>query len=147
MAILIFFVGFLLRFLMLRSEKSLWGDEWYSVELAQKSIREVFAIVTEDVHPPFFYAALNLLVRWLGFHEWVLRLIPFSAGVGTVFLAYALGRKITGDRKSGLLSSFLVALSPYWLQLSNEIRSYSLLGFLSCLGTLLFLQLADRAST
>lgn len=132
---------------MLRSEKSLWGDEWYSVELAQKSIREVFASVAEDVHPPLFYAALHLLVQWLGFHEWVLRLISFSAGVGTVFLVCALGRRITGDRKSGLLAGFLVALSPYWLQLSNEIRSYSLLGFLSCLGTLLFLRLLEAQRT
>lgn len=147
MAFLIFFIGFLLRFLMLRSEKSLWGDEWYSLELAQKSIPEIFAAVTEDVHPPFFYAALHFLVQGLGLHEWVLRLIPFSAGVGTVFLVYAVGRRITLDRKSGLAAAFLVALSPYWLQISNEIRSYSLLGFLSLLGTLLFLRLTDGKKT
>lgn len=147
MAFLICFIGFLLRLLMFRSEKSLWGDEWYSVELAQKSMQEIFASVTEDVHPPFFYAALHLLVKGFGFHEWVLRLIPFSAGVGTVFLVYALGRRITGDRKGGLLAAFLVAISPYWLQLSNEIRSYSLLGFVSCLGTLLFVQLAEGRKT
>lgn len=147
MALLIGFVGFLLRFLMLRSEKSLWGDEWYSIELAQKSIWEVFASVTEDVHPPFFYAALHFLVKWLGPHEWVFRLIPFCAGIGTVFLVYLLGRKITGNNKSGLLAAFLVAISPYWLHLSNEIRSYSLLGFISCLGTFLFLQLAEGRKT
>ncbi len=147
MIALIGLLGFLLRFFMLRSEKSLWGDEWYSIELAQKSIQEVFASITQDVHPPFFYAALHFLVKWLGFHEWVFRLIPFCAGVGTVFLVYLLGRKITGDTKSSLLSAFLVAISPYWLHLSNEIRSYSLLGFISCLGTLLFLRLADGKGT
>lgn len=143
MAFLIFFIGFLLRFLMFRSEKSLWGDEWYSIELAQKPIQEIFANVTQDPHPPFFYAALHSLVKGLGFHEWVFRLIPFWAGVGTVFLIYLLGQEITRDKKSGLLAMFLVAVSPYWLQLSNEIRSYSFLGFLSCLGTLLFIRLAD----
>lgn len=132
---------------MFRSEKSLWGDEWYSVELAQKSIKEVFASIAEDVHPPFFYAALHFLVKWLGPHEWVFRLIPFCAGVGIVFLVYHLGRRITGDHKTGLLSAFLVAISPYWLQLSNEIRSYSLLGFISCLGTLLFLRLREEKRT
>lgn len=146
-ALLIGFAGFLLRFLMLRSEKSLWGDEWYSIELAQKSIQEIFANITQDPHPPFFYAALHFLVKGLGFQEWVFRLIPFCAGVGTVFLVYLLGRRITRDIKSGLLAAFLVALSPYWLQLSNEIRSYSLLGFVSCLGTLLFVQLAEGRRT
>jgi len=146
-ATLVVIVGFVLRFLMLISEKSLWGDEWFSIGMAQQSLVEVFASVTYDVHPPFFYAALHLLVKWLGFHEWVFRLIPFSAGVGTVFLVYALGQKITGDRKSALLAAFLVAISPYWLHISNEIRSYSLLGFLSCLATLLFLRLMEGQRT
>lgn len=147
MVILVCVIGFLLRFLMLQSGKSLWGDEWYSIDMAQKSISEVFASITQDVHPPFFYILLNLLVKWFGFHEWVFRLTPFLAGVGTVYLVYVLGQKITGDKKSGLLSAFLVAISPYWLQLSNEIRSYSLFGFVSCLGTLIFLQLTETKKT
>ena len=52
MILLIFVAGLALRTLMLLSEKSLWGDEFFSIELAVKPFAQVFMGAIHDVHPP-----------------------------------------------------------------------------------------------
>lgn len=142
MTIAIAVLAVTLRVLMLLSAKSLWGDEWFSIELAQKSFRDVFLGSVHDVHPPAYFLALHGMIRLFGNTEWMYRLISFLAGIALVGTIYFLAKVIFGKR-AALYAFFLTALSPYLLQSSNEIRSYALLALLASL-TLLFYTQALR---
>ncbi|MBI3316180.1 MAG: glycosyltransferase family 39 protein [Candidatus Omnitrophica bacterium] len=137
MPAVIFAIGLLLRVLMLTGPKSFWGDEWFSLGLAQRSFAEVFWASIHDVHPPFYFLLLRAAVCCFGQGEWAFRLVSFVAGLGTLAAVYRLSRLIF-QNQTARWAIFLTAISPYWLQSSNEVRSYSLLGFLASLTAVFF---------
>ncbi len=130
----VFIVGIALRVLMFLSDKSPWSDEWFSIMLAQKPFAEVLWGSIRDVHPPLYFVLLRALVVFFGDAEWVFRFLSFLSGLGLLGAIYFLAKEIL-DQKVARVVLYLAAISPYWLQTANEIRSYSLLSFLTCLGT------------
>ncbi len=143
---LIFAGGILLRVLMFTSDKSMWGDEWFSMDLAQKPLQEVFLGAINDVHPPLYFLLLHGALRVLGEAEWVFRLVSFLPSLGLLAVIYFLAKEML-DIKAGRIALFLTAVSPYWLQASNEIRSYSLFAFATCLGTYFLVRAVKEPST
>ncbi len=114
-----------LRVLNLLSNKAFWGDELFSILLARKPFWDVLYGAMSDVHPPGHLMLLHAFYAVLGGHDWVYRLPSVIAGCTLIYVVYLLGQEFF-DRSSALLASFLVAISPYFIQLSNEARSYSL---------------------
>ena len=139
MTILFFILALVLRAAMWLSPKSLWGDEWFSVGLALRPFGEVFWGSIQDVHPPLYFLALHVLIQIFGEAETVYRLISFLAGATTVVVIYQLAREFF-DEHAARTVLFLTAISPYWLQSSNEIRSYALLGLAASLTLLCFIR-------
>lgn len=131
--IVIFLVGLGARLCMLLSSKSLWGDEIYSVTWALKSDLPGILMNCFTVnHPPLYYFLVHLFLRTLGEHEFVLRLPSFLSGLVTLWTVYWLGKKLFG-KPAGRAAALLAAVSPYFLQSSNEIRPYSVLAMISAL--------------
>lgn len=136
---LIGFLGVAMRLAMLLSEKSFWGDEWFTLSLVTGSAREVLWGAIQDVHPPLYFLTLHGVVSLLGQEEWVFRSVSFLSSIGTLALIYFLALELF-DRKTALTALLLSAISPFWLQSSNEVRSYSLLAFLSALAAYLLVR-------
>jgi len=132
MTILILFVGVLLRTLMFVSDKSMWGDEWFCIELVRLPLLEVIRGAIHDVHPPLYFVLLKGMVGLFGEVDWTLRFISFVSSLGLLGSIYLLAKETQG-RTVALFSLFLVAISPFWLQAANEVRSYSLFSFVVCL--------------
>ena len=132
--------GLLLRLLLLGS-KGLWLDEVRSIQVAQAEFEATVAGIYEKYHPPLYYM---LLTPWLTIsdNEFLLRLPSAAFGAATIPLAYALAVRLT-DRKTALVSSWFVALSPLLVCYSQELRSYSLLVFLSTLACLMLVVLLE----
>ncbi len=145
MTAFIFALGLLVRFFMLISEKSFWGDEWFSIGLAKQPLINVFWGSIHDVHPPLYFLALHLFVRAFGEAEVVYRLVSFLSGVGTLITIYFLTKTLF-DKTTARVAGLFVALSPYWLQSSNEVRSYSLLAFVSSLAIYFFVKILQHPS-
>lgn len=114
-----FILGFALRFLMWVSGKSLWGDEWFSLDIARLSFKQTFFASLNDVHPPLYFLLLNVSTWLFGTSEMSLRFISFSASLGLLVVLYFLARDVIG-RSAAILTAFLAALSPYLLQSANE---------------------------
>lgn len=119
----------LLRLYMFIVPKSLWGDEYYSIWYTQNLDK----VMTLN-HPPLYYWVIGLLPG-----ETAMRMLSIVCGVAIVAITYLLAKHLF-DRKAGVVASLLVAISPYFLQSSFEIRSYSMLGMLSALALLLFIR-------
>jgi hypothetical protein len=104
---------------------SLWYDETVSVHLAGKSAPALVAHTALDIHPPGYYLLLHAWTRLAGSGEFAAAFLSLFFGLLLVALAYRLTARVFGVR-AGLLAAFLVAVSPYNLWYSQEVRMYTL---------------------
>ena len=118
--------------------ESLWLDEAFSVWLARQPAGEMLGwIVRIDQHPPLYYGLLRIWMR-LGDDPATLRALSALCGTLTIPVLYRLGRRLAGP-PVGLLAALLLALSPFHVRFSQEVRMYALL---SLNGALAFYGLA-----
>ena len=114
--------GFLLflrtRFLL----KGFWIDEWLTVEKAQ----QLFQIHLANP----YHAIIFPLVKWFGSDEIGLRSVSIFFNLLSAIGIYFTGRKFFG-KLVGLSAAAIFMAFPYSLILSQEIRMYSFLSFLS----------------
>jgi len=127
MLLLIVAGGALLRFYRLSTE-SFWFDEAYSVWVARHSVGWQLALSTERIFPPLYYLLLHFWLM-IGSGDWIVRMLSALTGVVSLLLVYALGKRLL-DESVGLLSAFLLAISPLHVWYSQEARMYALVALL-----------------
>jgi uncharacterized membrane protein len=106
---------------------SLWFDEALSSLTARLPLTAILSNTVESSHPPLYYAFLHLWRLFgpetdgflrLGSALWGVLLVPLL-----YFLALAWGRSLGEAR----FAAFLVAVSPFQVLYSHELRMYTLL--------------------
>lgn len=118
---------------------SFYGDETFSV------LRDSKTLITEseDRFRPVFFSLL-FLWRQIGFDgEIGLRLLPLIFGIAQIIVAYAVGKKLSGESLARVFS-ILVAVSPMLIEFSQELRMYSMVAFLALLQVWIFLRLREK---
>jgi hypothetical protein len=108
---------------------SLWYDEAVSVFLARQDLATLTAHTAGDIHPPFYYYLLHFWLQAAGSSELAASFLSLFFGLLLVAMAYTLGRRLFSSAV-GLLAALLVALSPFNLWYSQEVRMYTLGAFL-----------------
>lgn len=105
-------------------------------------------------HPPLFYLASAAVARlggWLGAPEaWSLKLLPFLAGLGNVFLARGLARRLLpGSARGGAVAVAFAAVLPMNAVSAAYFSNEGLNAFLSAAALLVTVEclLAERLST
>jgi len=124
-------LGILIRIYKL-GDHNLWFDEFCSL----RATRE-FNFWDRDYNPPFYYVLLSFWIRSFGpilakyflDGEFILRSLSMIFGVISISLIYKLG-KLFFDTKTGLISAFILSISPIHIWYSQEARGYSLSTFL-----------------
>lgn len=132
----ILLLGFGLRIYKL-GERSLWFDESGFIFLKSgsllESIRYIFNFTkfTKGRFPDTIAYDIFVLF-WSEFakNEFMLRLSSVIFGTFSILLIYYLGKSFFG-RKAGLMSAFLLAVSPFHIYYSQEFRMYSLISLLT----------------
>ena len=119
--------GSILRLSSLGSE-SLWFDEAYSVWVARHGVLWQFVQSTQRIFPPFYYMLLHVWLA-LGSSEFVVRLLSVLLGVLSLLAIYALAARLF-NAVVGVISAFLLAISPLHIAYSQEARMYILLAVL-----------------
>jgi uncharacterized membrane protein len=150
---LILLAGLALRLFRLGAE-SLWYDETVSVYLAGSPLAELIRHTAGDIHPPGYYLLLRGWLLLTGFGdgrahpqtfglEFLSAFLSLFFGVLLIALVYSLARRLGGRREGGsvaLVSAALVALSPFNVWYSQEVRMYTV-G--AALGLVVFRSLLD----
>ncbi len=132
---LILLAGTALRFFRLGAD-SLWYDETVSTALAGSPLPELIRHTAGDIHPPGYYILLRgwlLLTGYPAGHadpsgiglEFAAGFFSLFFGVLLIALVYALARCLA-DPRVALIAAALVALSPYNVWYSQEVRMYTL---------------------
>lgn len=96
--------------------------------MASAPLREIPTLPGMDVHPPAYFAALNLWMSLAGRSEFALRYLSLVFSVLTVALLIRFGREL-GGKRAGLWAGALAALSPFYIAYAQEVRMYAMLTF------------------
>jgi hypothetical protein len=105
---------------------SMWADEMFSLERAKlDSWREIYPILLDRNHAPLYDAFI--LHNWLrvGLDVFILRFPSVILSLATVAVTFALARNLFSP-SVGLVSAFVLALSPLGIRYAQEMRMYSL---------------------
>ncbi len=144
--------AFALRLIHLGRD-SLWYDETVSVYLAGQRAAELLAHTARDIHPPLYYLLLRGWLLLAGYPigqadpaghglEFMAAFLSLFFGVLLVPLTWQLARRLgLGSLTAGLAALF-IAISPFGVWYSQEVRMYTLgacLGVVVLLATLPFL--------
>ena len=132
---LILLAGAALRLYRLGAD-SLWYDETVSTYLAGSRLPELLRHTAGDIHPPGYYILLRGWLVLMGYPtghadahgiglEFAAAFFSLFFGVLLIALVYALARRVA-NRQVGLIAALLVALSPYNVWYSQEVRMYTL---------------------
>ncbi|MHB1295135.1 MAG: glycosyltransferase family 39 protein [Anaerolineae bacterium] len=136
----VLFLAFALRLARLAA-KDIWWDEGDSVWQAPLSLREIILYQARDQHPPLYYLALHLWYQLTGPSLFALRLFSALWGTLSVAIAYALGRSLFRAPWVALAGSFLLAISRFQIEWSQEIKMYAMVEALTALSLLLAVRL------
>ncbi len=122
-------VGFRLKDI---ARDDLWFDEAFTGVLMKLPFNEFVEVVAKDATPPLYYYLSRVWTMLFGSDDFALRLLPTLTGIGTIYVAYLVGKTLF-NKESGLLSAILIAISPFFTGYSIEARAYSLFGFVTIL--------------
>ncbi len=118
-------------FILFRSDSGgFWGSLKY---IWEKIFRSGFGLCN------FGYTLFTTC--WSSFlgGEFMLRLPSVFFGIACIILIYKVG-EILFDKKTGLITAFMLAISPFHIYYSQEFRMYSLISLLSLLSVYFFWQ-------
>ncbi|MDR7454095.1 MAG: glycosyltransferase family 39 protein [Armatimonadota bacterium] len=104
--------------------RSLWQDEAFSLDLARRTFPGLLTFLkTNDAHPVGYYALLSVWIRLVGEDLAWMRGLSIVFGLAAVVLTWRLGRAWFSP-PIGVGAAGLVALNPFQIFASNELRMY-----------------------
>lgn len=107
--------------------RSVWLDEYTSIEVASKPFLDIVTGSGFNSHtPPFYYALLHIWLVPFSADEFGLRLFSLVVDLANVMLVFLIfSRQFSPG--AGRIAGLFVALSPYAIYYAQEGRMYSLL--------------------
>jgi len=125
--------------------EGLWTDEAISVFVATASSPSEFLVRnrTSDYTPPLFNAILAAYTRLAGTEEMPLKALAMTLGLLALGAGVALAWEVGGPVAAVLAAAFLVN-NPILIDMSAELRAYSLSALLASVGLLQAFRLHRR---
>lgn len=115
---------------LINLNQSFWLDEAAQILFSARPLSQQFDLLT-DFHPPLYYLLVHFFT-YVSYTEWWLRLSSVAIGVITVWSVYKLTDYLAGPR-AALLAALFLAVSPYHVYYSQELRMYALSALLAVL--------------
>jgi mannosyltransferase len=139
----VFILALLMRLVAINS-RPLWYDEAFAVLFSERGPGAMYygtlaqtSGTAADIHPLAYYLALFGWMKVFGDSPAAVRLLSIAFGMGIVLIAYGLG-KLLIDHSTGMGIALLVAISPFQIHYSQEIRMYAMMTFFLLLASLAF---------
>jgi 4-amino-4-deoxy-L-arabinose transferase-like glycosyltransferase len=92
------------------------------------------------LHPPLFYWLTALSFKAFGVTEFAARFVAALLGLGTVLLAYGLGRRAGGSPRTGFFSGLVLATTQPFLELGRKCQIDVPLAFFITLAVYFFVR-------
>jgi uncharacterized membrane protein len=140
-------IGFFLRLYHINAVSIDTDEAWAPFYASQSlDLPTLKGIALNESHPPFYYIILHFWFKLFKGDE-VLAAKYFSLlnGLLSILLIYIVGQNLF-DRKVGIVSAFIVTLSPFHIYYSQYARDYTFICFVVLLSTICFLKCLDEDS-
>lgn len=119
-------IGFVLLNVKLMFDGVLWGDEAFSVNTAEKPVRDILQVMKYwDCHPPLYYFWLRLFISLFGNTGFVYHLASIVPYVAGIVFGLTIFRKHFGNIPA-MLWVVVTSLSSSCLLYNQEVRMYAL---------------------
>lgn len=118
-----------------------WYDEIVSITAARQNLGGIYELASAETNTPAYYILLHYYTQLFGDGEVTLRLLSVFFGLLSSFAIFLLAKELADDILVPKIALFLVAVSPFHLYYSHEIRVYSIVIFLSSLTLLSLVKL------
>lgn len=137
---LILAIGAFLRFYNING-RSLWYDEACSLSFTGYDWSDI--LTHRYMARPVYFIILKLWVGLFGSGEFVARFPSVIFGIASILFIYKIA-KLLFDKNIGVLSAFLISISPYQIYYSRELRNYSLFLLLTLFSMLIFIKILEK---
>lgn len=104
---------------------SLWLDEAISYLVAHLSIAPILNNAAQSSHPPLYYLSLYLWKFIVADTDSALKLLNVFWNLLLIPAVYLLTLAWTNKRPLSLLAAFIIAISPFQILYSHELRMYA----------------------
>lgn len=124
---LVILLGVLLRLKGLLINPSMWHDECaLAWNIKFKGYLDFFGILRfMQMSPPFFMVMAKIITKIFGLSDISLRVLPFLAGIASIFAFYPLAVKTLKSKPVILWAVFFFAINPRLINYSFEFKPYS----------------------
>ncbi len=123
---------------------SLWYDEAVSFQTAEWPFAIIFSNAAQDPHPPFYYALLHSWFAIFPNTDVSGRLLSLILNLLLIPLVYFLVIQLSLSRKTAVITTILIAISPFHILYSHELRMYTLLMLLTVTTIYAYLRACDE---
>ena len=126
--------------------KQLWYDEAFTALAAGRGPAGALRVAhVLDANMPLYIFGVSIW-RLFGDGEATLRLLSVVAAAAGVVAVYLLAARLF-DRVTGVLAAYLVAIAPFSVRYSQELRGYTFLLFFGAASTYLFVVAIETRRT
>ncbi len=116
---------------------SIWLDEAYTIYTAQQELPSLLRFVAALEHPPLYFVLLRAWTWIAGGGSFAWRMLSVASGMLGIAGTYLLARRLVSAPVAAV-AALLVALSPYHVWYSRDVRMYELYYALAMLACALF---------
>jgi len=120
----------------------LWLDEATSVYRGNHDFVQILGMSIPDRTPPLYLLLLHYWMQLFGDSEFSVRLPSVFFGVFSVAMLYKVGTLLI-NKRTGLMSAFIMAISAYQIYYSQEARAYTMTILLALISFYFFLKLFE----
>jgi len=136
--ILILAFSFLIRIYDLQNE-NLWPDEAVTIYNAHKPVSHNIQWSLSLGYFPLYHIILSIWEKFFGLREFSVRFLSVIFGVFSVYMAYRIGG-LMFNKRVGLYSAIIIALSPFNVYYSQEARIYTMFVLLTLLSVYFYVK-------
>ena len=122
------------------SDESIYGDDAFSIFYAQQPILNVHENLLFDRNPPLYFFLLHFWIKLFGLNVFFLKGLSVLFTTGTAILLWKISVKYFNQLTGFLVSVFFVFFNG-WMEVSHELRSFALVGFLTVLSFKFYLDI------
>ena len=116
---------------------AIWFDEAVAITFAALPWPDMFGRLPDDILPPLYFAVLKAWRGVFGDSVIALRTLSIAFGVAAVWLCHAFVLDIGGGRTFARTAALFVAVNPFQIHYSREVRMYAMGVCLVLLGSVL----------
>ena len=120
--------------------ESLWLDEAISYLTAQLPVSQILNNTVQSSHPPLYYLLLHFWLNIVPDSDTAVKLLSVLWGTLLIPATYFFSQQLFNKRTVSLTAAALVAISPFHILYSQELRMYTQLMFFVVLGTAAYWQ-------